>query len=86
MNTIFVSSTFQDMQQERDVLQNSVLPRIKELAKQKQANAAMHNNTVLFSMKLPEKKTGITIMKFLIQCFMRISLIKPFALSITSSE
>lgn len=34
MNTIFVSSTFQDMQQERDVLQNSVLPRIKELAKQ----------------------------------------------------
>ena len=34
MNTIFVSSTFQDMQQERDVLQNSVLPRIKELARQ----------------------------------------------------
>ena len=34
MNTIFVSSTFQDMQQERDVLQNSVLPRIKEFAKQ----------------------------------------------------
>lgn len=34
MSTIFVSSTFQDMQQERDLLQNSVLPRIKELAKQ----------------------------------------------------
>lgn len=34
MNTIFVSSTFRDMQQERDVLQNLVLPRIKNLAKQ----------------------------------------------------
>ena len=34
MSTIFISSTFQDMQQERDILQNSVLPRIRELAKQ----------------------------------------------------
>lgn len=34
MSTIFVSSTFQDMQQERDVLQNTVLPRLKEFAKQ----------------------------------------------------
>lgn len=34
MSTIFISSTFQDMQQERDVLQDSVLPRVKELAKQ----------------------------------------------------
>lgn len=34
MSTIFVSSTFQDMQQERDTLQYSVFPRIQEFAKQ----------------------------------------------------
>ena len=34
MSTIFVSSTFQDMQQERDILQNYVLPKVKEFAKQ----------------------------------------------------
>ena len=33
MNTIFVSSTFKDMQFERDVLQKQVLPRLQEFAK-----------------------------------------------------
>ena len=33
MNTIFVSSTFKDMQLERDILQKQVLPRLQEFAK-----------------------------------------------------
>ena len=33
MNTIFVSSTFKDMQFERDIIQKQVLPRLQEFAK-----------------------------------------------------
>lgn len=33
MKTIFVSSTFQDMQNERDIIRSSVLPRIREFAR-----------------------------------------------------
>ena len=33
MKTIFVSSTFQDMHFERDILQQKVLPRLQEFAK-----------------------------------------------------
>lgn len=34
MKTIFISSTFQDMQHERDIIQAKVLPRIREFIKQ----------------------------------------------------
>lgn len=34
MKTIFISSTFQDMQYERDIIQAKVLPRIREFVKQ----------------------------------------------------
>ena len=34
MNTIFVSSTFRDMQMERDALQTRVLPALNETAEQ----------------------------------------------------
>lgn len=34
MKTIFISSTFQDMQYERDIIQAKVLTRIREFVKQ----------------------------------------------------
>jgi len=80
MNSIFVSSTFQDMQQERDVLQNVVLPRVKELAKQ------YGKNIDLCDLRWGVNSSGMSeaesTAKVLQVCFDEIDNARPFFIAI----
>ena len=53
MNTVFISSTFKDMQFERDILQNNVLPRIKDFAKQYGRNMELCDPVSYTHLTLP---------------------------------
>lgn len=80
MSTIFVSSTFQDMQQERDVLQNSVLPRIKELAKQYGKNIDLCDlRWGVNSIGLSEAESATKVLQV---CFDEIDNARPFFVAI----
>lgn len=67
MSAIFISSTFQDMQQERDILQYKVLPRIKDFAKQYGKNIELCDlRWGVNSLGMDEEKST---MKILQVCF-----------------
>ena len=80
MSSIFISSTFQDMQQERDVLQNSVLPRVKELAKR------YGKNIDLCDLRWGVNSSGMSeeesTAKVLQVCFDEIDNARPFFIAI----
>ena len=80
MNTIFVSSTFQDMQQERDVLQNSVLPRIKEFAKQYGKNIDLCDlRWGINTLGMSEAESSAKVLQV---CFDEIDNARPFFIAI----
>lgn len=80
MSTIFVSSTFQDMQQERDILQNSVLPRIKELAKQYGKNIDLCDlRWGVNSIGMSESESTAKVLQV---CFDEIDNARPFFIAI----
>lgn len=76
MQSIFVSSTFQDMHQERDLLHNKVLPEIKGFAR-------TYGQTVTFQdlrwgVDTKELDSFGSMMKVLQVCFDEIDAAKPF--------
>lgn len=78
MQSIFVSSTFQDMHQERDLLHNQVLPEIRDFAR-------AHGQTVLFQdlrwgVDTKALDSSESTMKVLQVCFDEIDAAKPFFL------
>ncbi len=80
MSTIFISSTFQDMQQERDTLQYKVLPRIKDFAKQYGKNIELCDlRWGINSLEMDEEKST---MKILQVCFDEIDNARPFFVAI----
>ena len=80
MSTIFISSTFQDMQQERDILQYKVLPRIKDFAKQYGKNIELCDlRWGINSLEMDEEKST---MKILQVCFDEIDNARPFFVAI----
>lgn len=80
MSTIFISSTFQDMQQERDILQCKVLPRIKDFAKQYGKNIELCDlRWGINSLEMDEEKST---MKILQVCFDEIDNARPFFVAI----
>ncbi|MBQ2726479.1 MAG: DUF4062 domain-containing protein [Clostridia bacterium] len=80
MSSIFISSTFQDMQQERDILQNSVLPRIKDLAKQYGKNIDLCDlRWGINSSGMSEEESTAKVLQV---CFDEIDHAKPFFIAI----
>lgn len=80
MSTIFVSSTFQDMQQERDILQNDVLPRVKELAKQYGKNIDLCDlRWGVNSIGMNESESTAKVLQV---CFDEIDNARPFFIAI----
>lgn len=80
MSSIFISSTFQDMQQERDILQNDVLPRIKELAKQYGKNIDLCDlRWGVNSSGMSEEESTVKVLQV---CFDEIDNARPFFIAI----
>lgn len=76
MQTIFVSSTFQDMQQERDSLRDNVLPRVKELLKQYGTSIELCDlRWGVNSLGLSESESAMKVLQI---CFDEIDNAKPF--------
>lgn len=76
MSTIFVSSTFQDMQQERDILQYKVLPRLKDLAKQYGKNIELCDlRWGVNSLAMNETESAKKVLQV---CFDEIDSARPF--------
>lgn len=76
MKTIFISSTFQDMHQERDVLQYEVLPKLKELAKQYGKNIELCDlRWGVDSLHMDEEESTAKVLQV---CFDEIYNAKPF--------
>lgn len=80
MSTVFISSTFKDMQFERDILQNNVLPRIKDFAKQYGKNIELCDlRWGVNSLGMSEEESS---MKVLQVCFDEIDYARPFFIAI----
>ncbi|MCM1230863.1 MAG: DUF4062 domain-containing protein [Ruminococcus flavefaciens] len=76
MNTIFVSSTFQDMQQERDLLRDQVLPLLKSEIKRYGRNIELCDlRWGVNSLDMEKDERDIKVLQV---CFNEIDKAKPF--------
>lgn len=76
MQHIFVSSTFQDMQQERDVLHRTVMPELQEFAKTYGQTAGFNDlRWGIVSSGMKEDDSSVKIMRV---CFSEIDRSRPF--------
>ena len=80
MKTIFISSTFQDMQNERDIIQAKVLPRIRDFVKQYGETIELCDlRWGIDSMELNERETTDKILQV---CFDEIDSSRPFFIAL----
>ena len=79
MSSIFISSTFQDMQQERDILQREVLPKIKDFVKQYGRNIELCDlRWGVNSLGMDEETSAKKVLEV---CFDEIDKARPFFVS-----
>lgn len=79
-NTMFVSSTFQDMHQERDILQEEVLPKIRDFAKQYGRDINLCDlRWGVNSLGMDEEESAIKVLQV---CFDEIDQARPFFIAI----
>ena len=80
MNSIFISSTFLDMQQERDVIQRIVMPEIKDFVKQYGKNIEVCD--LRWGVNTLDMNERDSMLKVIRVCFDEIDKARPFFMAI----
>lgn len=80
MNSIFISSTFLDMQQERDVIQRKVMPEIKDFVKQYGENIEVCD--LRWGVNTLDMNERDSMLKVIRVCFDEIDRARPFFIAI----